>query len=139
MSHRAGAPGRLTSRRPTRCAIAVGLLLVFVSLLLPPAVVGQSAPPQFDLKDPVIVDAGRILFNQRCAGRCHGIDGREGFEGPGLVGKVYLDRTYGWVTLITGRAGSAMPSWSGRLTDDELWKLVAFMSWLGDQARKTSR
>ena len=137
MKQLAGAPGRSTSRRPTRRS--VGLLLVVVSLLLPPAVVGQSAQPPFDLKDPGIVDAGRILFNQRCAGRCHGIDGRDGFEGPGLVGRVYLDRAYSWATLVTGKPGSAMPSWNGRLTDDEFWKIVAFMSWLGDQARKPSQ
>ncbi len=79
-----------------------------------------------------------MLFNQRCAGRCHGLDGREGFDGPILAGKAYLDRVYAWATLITGRPGSAMPSWKGRLTDDEFWKIVAFVSRLGDQARKGS-
>jgi mono/diheme cytochrome c family protein len=105
---------------------------------VPGQTAAQSAQPPFDLKDPAIVDGGRTLFNQRCAGRCHGLDGRDGFDGPELVGKVYLDRVYGWAALITGRPGSAMPSWKGRLTDDEFWKLVAFMSWLGDQARKGS-
>jgi hypothetical protein len=28
-----------------------------------------------------------------------------------------------------------MPSWKGRLSDLELWKVIAFMSSLGDQAR----
>ena len=28
-----------------------------------------------------------------------------------------------------------MPSWKGRLTDDELWKVIAYVNSLGDQAR----
>ena len=76
-----------------------------------------------------------MLFNRRCAGECHGVDGQEGFEGPTLLGKAYIDPTYVFVTLITGRPGSAMPSWKGRLSDDELWKVIAFVSSLGDQAR----
>lgn len=114
-------------------------MLLLASASLPDRSVAQSAQPPFDLKEPGIVEAGRKLFNLRCAGRCHGLDGREGFDAPELVGKVYLDRTYSWATLITGRPGSAMPSWNGRLTDDELWKIIAFMSWLGDEARKASR
>lgn len=37
--------------------------------------------------------------------------------------------------VFTGRPGSAMPPWKGRLPDDELWKIIAFVSSLGDQAR----
>lgn len=95
----------------------------------------QSGQPPFDLTNPAIVAGGRILFNQRCAGRCHGLDGQEGFDGPILVGKAHLDRWYVWAALVTGRRGTAMPAWDGRLTDDELWKIIAFVSSLGDQAR----
>jgi len=28
-----------------------------------------------------------------------------------------------------------MPSWKGRLSNDELWNVIAFVSSLGDQAR----
>jgi mono/diheme cytochrome c family protein len=148
VNRRAGAPGGRSSRCPTRCSrasparlsrrhgIVIALLLVLAAL--PCRAAAQSAQPPFDLKDPGIVEGGRILFNLRCAGRCHGLDGRDGFDGPALVGKVYLDPVYGWATLTTGRPGSAMPSFQGRFTDDEFWKLVAFMSWLGDQARKGS-
>ena len=102
---------------------------------LPCMATAQPGQPPFDLKDPAIVAGGRTLFNQRCAGRCHGLDGGEGFDGPILAGKVYLDRVYVWATLVTGRPGSAMPSWYGRLTDDEFWKIIAFVSSLGDRAR----
>ena len=95
----------------------------------------QDFKPPSNLKSPAMIAEGRALYNQRCAGRCHGVDGQEGFDGPILVGKAYLDPTYVFVTLITGRPGSAMPSWKGRLSNDELWNVIAFVSSLGDQAR----
>ena len=95
----------------------------------------QDYKPAFDLTSPAIIAEGQHLFNRSCAGQCHGRDGEEGFNGPTLFGKVYLDPPYVFVTLITGRPGSAMPPWTGRLPDDELWKIIAFVSALGDQAR----
>ena len=95
----------------------------------------QDSKPSFDLKAAAIVEEGQRLFNRSCAGQCHGRDGQEGFNGPILFGKVYLDPPYVFVTLITGRPGSAMPPWTGRLPDDELWKIIAFVSSLGDQAK----
>lgn len=112
-------------------------LLALVSL--PCLATAQSGQPPFDLKDPAIITAGRTLFNQRCAGRCHGLDGLDGFDGPILIGKPYLDRTYVRATLVTGKPGSAMPSWNGRLTDDEFWQVIAFVASLGDQARAAPR
>ena len=101
---------------------------------LPGIVHSQEYEPRFDLKAPAIIAQGQALFNRRCAGRCHGQDGLEGFDAPILRGKVYLDRTYVWATLVTGRPSNAMPSWKGRLSDDELWEIIAFVSSLGDQA-----
>jgi mono/diheme cytochrome c family protein len=111
------------------------VLVLPVLLALPWILAAQPSQPPFDLKDSAVIAGGRALFNQRCAGRCHGVDGREGFDGPILIGKGYLDRGYVWATLVTGRPGSAMPSWNGRLTDDELWRIIAFVSSLGDQVR----
>jgi mono/diheme cytochrome c family protein len=113
------------------------LVTAFVGLVsLPFIAQAQEFKPPSDLKSPAMIAAGRAFFNQRCAGRCHGVDGQEGEQHNSiLVGKAYLDTTYVYVTLITGRPGSAMPSWKGRLSDDELWKVIAFMSSLGDQAR----
>jgi mono/diheme cytochrome c family protein len=102
---------------------------------LPSIAHAQDFKPPSNLKSPDMIAEGRAFFNRRCAGRCHGVDGQEGFDGPILVGKAHLDPTYIFVTLITGRPGSAMPSWKDRLSDDELWKVIAFVSSLGDQAR----
>ncbi len=96
-------------------------------------------PPGLDLRAPAVIDAGRVLFNRRCAGRCHGQDGLEGFDGPILSGKAYLNPPYVLGTLVTGRRGTAMPSWKGRLPDDQLWKIIAFVSSLGAQARAAGR
>jgi mono/diheme cytochrome c family protein len=95
----------------------------------------QTLTPPFDIKAPAVIEQGRVIFNLRCAGRCHGIDGRDGFDAPILAGKDYLDPPFILGTLLAGRPGSAMPSWKGRLTDEELWRVVAFLSSLGDQAR----
>jgi mono/diheme cytochrome c family protein len=102
---------------------------------LPFIVQAQDFKPPSNLKSADMIGEGRTLFNLRCAGRCHGVDGQDGFDGPILVGKAYLDPTFVYVTLMTGRPGSAMPTWKGRMSDDELWKVIAFVSSLGDQAR----
>ena len=113
------------------------LVTAFVGLAWLPFIAhAQEYKPPSNLKSPVMIDAGRAFFNQRCAGRCHGVDGQEGEQNNSmLVGKAYLDPVFVYVTLITGRPGSAMPSWKDRLSDDELWKVIAFMSSLGDEAR----
>ena len=100
----------------------------------------QEYKPPSNLTSPEMIAAGRAFFNQRCAGRCHGVDGQEGeAEGSILSGKGYLAPTYVFAILISGRPGSSMPSWNGRLSDDELWKVIAFMSSLGDQARTKAK
>jgi mono/diheme cytochrome c family protein len=102
---------------------------------LPEIALAQEFKPPSNLKSPEMIAEGRGFFNRRCTGQCHGVDGGEAFDGSILIGKTYLDPTFVYVTLITGRPGSAMPSWKGRLTEDELWKVIAFVSSLGDQAK----
>jgi mono/diheme cytochrome c family protein len=112
------------------------LVTVLVGLVsLPFIAQAQEFKPPSNMKSLSMIAEGRSFFNRRCAGQCHGVDGQEAFDGSILVGKAYLDPTFVYVTLITGRPGSAMPSWKGRLSDDELWKVIAFVSSLGDQAR----
>jgi len=113
--------------------LVAGALLGLTSL--PSIAPAQEFKPPANLKSPEMIAEGRAFYNRRCTGQCHGVDGGEAFDGSILIGKAYLDPTFVYVTLITGRPGSAMPSWKGRLTDDELWKVIAFVSSLGDQAR----
>ena len=119
--------------RPRIVTVIVGLAA------LPFLAQAQEYKPPPDLKSPAMIAAGRVVFNQRCDGRCHGVDGREGeADGSILSGKAYLEPPYLFAILISGRPGSAMPSWKGRLSDDELWKVIAFVSSLGDQARSSA-
>ena len=98
----------------------------------------QEFKPPFDLKAASVIAGGQQLYNRTCAGRCHGVDGMEGFDAPILAGKAYLEAPFVYVMLIAGVPGSAMPSWKGRLPDDELWKIIAFVSSLGERARAAS-
>lgn len=119
---------RMRTLRRWLVAVALGLTW------LTGAPQAQEYKPPFDLKSPAIIAAGQRLYNRSCAGQCHGRDGQDGFNAPTLFGKAYLNPPYVFVTLMTGRRGSAMPPWTGRLPDDELWKIIAFVSSLGDQA-----
>jgi mono/diheme cytochrome c family protein len=90
----------------------------------PPA--GGAAPP-FDLTEAATIAAGESLFNRRCAGKCHGLDGHAGEDAPTIRGKEYLTPVFVYITVTMGRPGSAMPSWKDRLTEDELWRVVAYV------------
>jgi len=113
------------------------VLAAAVGLALAPAAFWHTALGQpADIKDPVVTERGHALFNQRCAGRCHGLDGLEGFDAPILAGKDYLTFEFVIATLTGGRPNTAMPSWKDRLTDEELRSVAAFVATLGDAARK---
>lgn len=111
--------------------------LLALLLLLAPATLpwADDFTPPFDLKDPTVIERGNKLFNRRCAGRCHGVDGLEGFDAPILAGKGYLTSGFVFATMWAGRPGTAMPPWRGRLSRDEMWEVTAFVARLGDVAR----
>jgi len=116
-----------------------GIVSLLLSLGLAMIAAAQGVDPPFDLTDPTFIARGRTLCNERCAGRCHGPDGREGMEVPSLTGKTHLTLWFVCNTLVTGRTGSAMPSWADRFWHAEFWQLTAFVASLGDQARSGSR
>jgi mono/diheme cytochrome c family protein len=111
------------------------LVALLASAWLPSVARAQDFKQPFDLKTPAVIAEGQSLFNRRCAGRCHGVDGMEGFDGATLAGKPYLTPPYVLAILIGGRPGTAMPSWADRLSNDELWKIIAFLSALGERAQ----
>ena len=114
----------------------VSLLL---SLGLAMIAAAQEIDPPFDLTDPTFIAQGQTLFDERCAGRCYGPDGREGMEAPILTGKTHLTPWFVYNTLVTSRPGTAMPSWVDRFSNEEIWQLTAFVASLGDQARSGLR
>jgi cytochrome c oxidase cbb3-type subunit 3 len=95
---------------------------------VPGPVKTQPTPPNPHRGDAASLAAGRRLFNQfNCAG-CHGDHGGGGM-GPSLRDVTWL---YGnsdaqlFSTIADGRA-YGMPAWGQRLTDDQIWALVAYV------------
>ena len=79
------------------------------------------------------VAAGQAHFASRCAS-CHGSDGR-GDRGPDLARNVYRhgnsDRAL-FLNILNGIPGTGMPSI--RLSDKEMWQIVAWVRSLGRPA-----
>lgn len=95
---------------------------------------GVEANP-FDTADDV--EAGRSHFASRCA-NCHGADGR-GDRGPDLTRDVYRhgdsDRAI-FMNVLGGIPGTGMPS--VRLSDKEMWQIVAYVRSLRGPAEAAS-
>jgi len=81
--------------------------------------------------DPAVKALGQKVFSANCVG-CHGVDGSGGI-GPKLKPNNFVGGSSdAAVTSVIekGRAGTAMPSWSGRLSAGEIKAVVALLrSW----------
>ncbi len=86
-----------------------------------------------DLKDPATIAAGRTLFQEKQCAYCHGADGNGGIR---LAGRDDLDAASVFQTITDGRSTGVrrMPSWSGILTEDEIWQAVAYVMSLAASA-----
>ncbi|QSP93576.1 cytochrome-c oxidase, cbb3-type subunit III [Marinobacter salinisoli] len=81
-------------------------------------------------KDADAAEAGKAVFAQACAA-CHGAEGKgmESVGAPNLTDDVWLyGSDYDWIkdTVINGRQNQ-MPAQSGRLTDDQIQILAAYV------------
>ena len=89
----------------------------------------QADPPATNplAGDPGAIQAGMGIFRSRCAD-CHGMDAR-GVRGPDLTQVWASGRTDGGLfrTLRRGVPGTEMPSVGPRTTDDEVWKILAYL------------
>ncbi len=81
------------------------------------------AVPSFDLKDQAVIREGAALFAARCTGYCHGKEGGPA-RAPRLRGRTF-DRDYLFNTIANGVI--VMPAWRGILSDEEIWKIVAYI------------
>jgi cytochrome c oxidase cbb3-type subunit III len=82
--------------------------------------------------DPGKVKEGGALFVSYNCMDCHGMDG-SGAMGPSLAdGRWHFGGTPGEVfqSIYEGRP-DGMPSWGGRIPDDQIWRLVAYVQSLG--------
>jgi len=142
--HRRGAAA--TSRaasRPQRLAMQLALCLSFECGAVGPAAeaaradVGEgarttSAAP-FALDDAARIEAGRKRFNKTCAGYCHGFEGKGG-RAPDFKGRTDLPPQFAFDTITNGRRGAdVMPPWGGAFSAEQIWELVAYLQYLGQQ------
>lgn len=105
----------------------VGILVLAGAPLWAP----WAQQPTVDLKDPAVVGAGRILFARSCSvGYCHGAEGRAG-GGPRLRGKPW-EPGYLYRVTAEGIPRSSMPGWKEKLSQDEIWSVVAYVMSLSD-------
>ena len=81
-------------------------------------------------KDPASVEAGKAVFMQGCAA-CHGADGKgmHAVGAPNLTDNVWLyGSTYDWIRkAVVNGLQNQMPSQSGRLSQDQIQILAAYV------------
>ena len=79
------------------------------------------------------IEEGRGLFNSTCTA-CHGPNGAAGEFGPGLAipGRSYARNTDSQIfdAVAHGIPGTPMPAQQGKLTDDQIWKITAYVKGL---------
>jgi mono/diheme cytochrome c family protein len=71
---------------------------------------------------------GALVFAANCSG-CHGPDAAGGAVGPTLISaelKAQPDDFFRQ-TILNGRSGTAMPAWQGRLSDQQIEDVIAFL------------
>ncbi len=83
--------------------------------------------PPFDLTQAAVIASGETLFNRRCAGKCHGLDAYAGEDAPSLRERSHLTPPIAYVMISYGKPPTAMPPWKDRLSDEDIWRLVAYV------------
>ncbi len=79
--------------------------------------------------DAAAVELGRLQFRMACSG-CHGLRATGGRSGPDLTrGTFATGNTESdlYRVISDGVAGTEMPSFDGRLQDNERWRLVSYI------------
>lgn len=127
----------------TRRSLAAGAL-VFTGLLGVVALSAQAQAPERQMAALVnpdskanpytgnaqAIEEGRNTYNGACT-TCHGVNGNAGEFAPGLAtpGRNYARRSDEQIfdAIKNGIQGTAMPAHAGRLTDDQIWKVTAFI------------
>jgi putative heme-binding domain-containing protein len=103
------------------------LLLVFVPVLVS-AVRGAGYGSQVSgkLTDPQFIAEGAKLFATSCGNAyCHGTGGNGG-GAPRLRGKGF-EAAYAFKAISNGLPGTSMPGFKTEFSEEQIWKLVAFI------------
>jgi putative heme-binding domain-containing protein len=118
------------------------LLVVFASMLTTAALAAQDLARTLDnvpTRNPLegnaeAIKAGMGMFRVRCAD-CHGMDAR-GIRSPDLTQVWASGRTDDGLfrTIRTGVPGSEMPAVGNRATDEDVWKILAYLKTIAASA-----
>lgn len=113
---------------------------VVMSTIQPgPSIVSVATEHPYDENAFAISQGQRLYVQMNCAG-CHGLAGG-GSIGPALMDEKW---TYGsdpaniFATIMEGRP-NGMPSWRGKLSNDQVWQLVAYIRDMAALHRKDVR
>jgi len=114
-----------------RKIIGISLLLVCTAA---PALAqrgsGAAAPANPFANNQAAIQEGETVFNQNCT-MCHGARGAGGELGPALASGWRNDSRGSdaqvFNTIKNGIRGTAMPAWGGKLMDDQIWKIAAYI------------
>ena len=119
--------------RPLTKALLTGLVL---SLAVLPAQAQRraapSGPPNPFAGNAQAIAQGEQAYNQSCTS-CHGPNGGAGEIGPEIIHNLSvplrgeLDDNQILDVIRNGAPGTAMPAWKGKLADDDILKIGAFL------------
>jgi putative heme-binding domain-containing protein len=103
------------------------LLLPFVPVFVTAAHrAGSALQANGRLKEPQFIAEGAKLFAPSCGNAyCHGTGGNGG-GAPRLRGKD-LEAAYVFKSISNGIPGTSMPGFKSELSEDQIWKVVAFI------------
>jgi mono/diheme cytochrome c family protein len=130
-------PLSISGRGGLRSVARITFLLTFAFLLLAALLPAQSpsqrgAPPAPTFEhqanpytgDPERIREGRRIYNSTCV-ICHGVGGAGG-RGPNLR-ESRLNGLPFLRVVWEGRQGTQMPPWKGKLSEEEVWKIMAYL------------
>jgi putative heme-binding domain-containing protein len=107
-----------------RLALLTGLLLVCAAGAAPAQ---QAANPFFG--NAQAIEQGGAVYSQNCTA-CHGASGGAGEIGPAIVSAEQADRRSDAQILTTirgGVPGTPMPAFAGKLADDDILRVAAWL------------
>ena len=113
----------------TLCLLASSLAF---TACLPPASedTAPRSPAEAYADDPAALKRGRGIFVGTCAGYCHSLRGRGASDAPNLFD---CDWRHGgrdeeiFASIHTGVPRTRMIGFGGKLEDEDLWKVVAYL------------
>lgn len=116
-------------------ALSLQLTFAFSAAISVHAQEATRSAEQKNLSDPAWIAAGREKFIQTCA-YCHGQEGDAGKHRP-FRERVDWDPDLIHDVIANGRKRGAnvMPSWNGAISDEDIWKITAYIRSLGGKPR----